>query len=99
LAKEKANPSNDIPWCFYPSSEKICQDISFEGAPSAGFQGWWDGMYKNYMDNINIDNKGGVVASPDPNTPGGSYEYHWMRDAALTMRAFMEIHDFKYADI
>lgn len=39
------------------------------------------------------------MASPDPNTPGGSYQYHWMRDAALTMRAFIEIHDSKYADI
>lgn len=40
------------------------------------------------MKNINIEGKGGVVASPDPNTPGGSYIYHWMRDAGLTMRAF-----------
>ena len=31
---------------------------------------------------------GAVVASPDHNTPGGSYYYHWMRDGALTMRAF-----------
>jgi len=40
------------------------------------------------MNNINIGGKGGVVAAPDTNTPGGSYYYHWERDAALTMRAF-----------
>lgn len=51
------------------------------------------------MENINIGNKGGVVASPDTNTPGGSYFYHWMRDAALTMRTFMEINDFKLDSI
>lgn len=39
-----------------------------------------------FMKNINIDGKGGVVAAPDTSTPGGSYYYHWMRDAALTMR-------------
>lgn len=50
-------------------------------------------MYALYMANINIDGKGGVVAAPDRNTPGGSYYYHWMRDAGLTMRAFMELHD------
>jgi glucoamylase len=51
-------------------------------------------MY-NYFDvNINIEGKGGVVASPDRNTPGGSYYYHWMRDAALTMRTYMEINNF-----
>jgi glucoamylase len=72
--------------------------LNFEGT-TPGFDGWYEGMYKNYFDNINIDDKGGVVASPDPNTPGGSYEYHWMRDAALTMRAFMEIHDFDLDEI
>eukprot|EP00054_Salpingoeca_dolichothecata_P003368 m.26619 g.26619 ORF g.26619 m.26619 type:complete len:532 (+) comp13794_c0_seq1:72-1667(+) len=35
--------------------------------------------------NIDIQGSGGVVASPDHNTPGGSYYYHWARDGALTM--------------
>ena len=43
--------------------------------------------------NINIQGKGGVVAAPDRSTPGGSYYYHWMRDAALTMRTYMEINN------
>ncbi len=46
------------------------------------------------MGNIDIQGKGGVVAAPDHSTPGGSYYYHWMRDAALTMRTFMEINNF-----
>lgn len=46
------------------------------------------------MANIDIQGKGGVVAAPDHSTPGGSYYYHWMRDAALTMRTFMEINNF-----
>ena len=52
-------------------------------------------MYQFFDVAINIQGKGGVVASPDPNTPGGSYYYHWMRDAALTMRTYMELNDMK----
>jgi glucoamylase len=44
-------------------------------------------MRKYFLANINIDGKGGVVASPDHNTPGGSYYFHWMRDGALSMDA------------
>lgn len=43
-----------------------------------------------FMKNINIEGKGGVVAAPDHDTPGGNYYYHWMRDAALTMRCLQE---------
>jgi len=46
-------------------------------------------MYALFDVNINIQGKGGVVAAPDRSTPGGSYYYHWMRDAALTMRTYM----------
>lgn len=47
-----------------------------------------------FLKNINIDGKGGVVASPDHNTPGGSYYYHWERDGALSMRALLQISNF-----
>ena len=50
-------------------------------------------MKQNYLNNINIEGKGGVAAAPDKNTPGGSYYYHWMRDAGLTMRAYQELND------
>lgn len=44
-----------------------------------------------FMANINIDGKGGVVASPDHNTgPGGDYYYHWERDGALSMEALQK---------
>lgn len=56
-------------------------------------------MYDSFLANINIDGKGGVVASPDPNTPGGSYYFHWMRDAALSMKTFMIINDYDYETI
>jgi glucoamylase len=46
-------------------------------------------MYQFFDANINILGKGGIVAAPDPNAPAGSYYYHWMRDAALTMRTYM----------
>jgi len=51
-------------------------------------------MYSLFDANIDIQGKGGVVAAPDHSTPGGSYYYHWMRDAALTMRTYLEINDF-----
>lgn len=49
-----------------------------------------------FFSNLNIQGKGGIVASPDKKTPvgGGTYYYDWMRDGALSMRAFMELHDF-----
>ena len=37
-----------------------------------------------------------MVASPDTHTPGGSYYYHWMRDAGLTIKAWMDINDDNY---
>jgi glucoamylase len=51
------------------------------------------------MKNIDMWGQGGVVAAPDNSTPGGSYYYHWMRDAALSMRGFMELNDFKIDQI
>lgn len=56
-------------------------------------------MYQLFDANINIQGKGGVVAAPDPNTPGGSYYYHWMRDAALTMRTYMELNDMRLSSV
>lgn len=56
-------------------------------------------MYKLFDVNINIAGKGGVVAAPDRSTPGGSYYYHWMRDAALTMRTYMELNNNNLAKV
>lgn len=56
-------------------------------------------MYALFDANINIQGKGGVVAAPDHSTPGGSYYYHWMRDAGLTMRTYLEINDFELSKV
>ena len=56
-------------------------------------------MYALFDANIDIQGKGGIVAAPDPSTPGGSYYFHWMRDAALTMRTYMEINNFDLSKV
>ena len=56
-------------------------------------------MYKNFRENLNIQGSGAVVAAPDTDTPGGSYFYHWMRDAGLTMKSWMELHDDDYNSV
>jgi hypothetical protein len=45
-------------------------------------------MYQLFIANIDVSSKGGVAAAPGDGAPIGSYFYHWMRDAGLTMRAF-----------
>ena len=47
-----------------------------------------------FLANTDIDGKGGVVASPDHNTPGGSYYYAWERDGALSMGTMLDVADF-----
>lgn len=62
-------------------------------------QSFYDKMYQLFDANIDIQGKGGIVAAPDHSTPGGSYYYHWMRDAGLTMRTFMELNNFDLSKI
>lgn len=56
-------------------------------------------MRSYFYSNLNIQGLGGVVASPDPDTPGGSYYYAWERDAALCMKSYMLLNDFNLNDI
>lgn len=78
------------PWCFYPSGQNPCEKIDYDGSKGPGFDdSFYNTMYGLFDANINIQGKGGIVAAPDHSTPGGSYYYHWMRDAALTMRTYM----------
>jgi glucoamylase len=80
----------DTPWCFYPAGSNPCEKIDFNWSGGAGFDSaFYSKMYALFDANIDINGKGGIVAAPDPSTPGGSYYYHWMRDAALTMRTYM----------
>lgn len=75
------------PWCFHPVNGPVPpappppsnnSAVPFTDADKAI-------MEKFFLANVNIQGQGGVVASPDPNTPGGSYYFHWARDGALTM--------------
>jgi len=56
----------------------------------------YDVMYQKYKANLNIDGTGAVVAAPDFETPGGNYYYHWMRDAGLSIKAWLDINDNDY---
>ena len=89
-----------------PIRKLLCLDGSPENEPS--FKPQWSGdgpgftddfieiMYENYRGNLDVEGSGAVVAAPDTDTPGGSYYYHWMRDAGLTMKSWMEIHNNEY---
>ena len=93
-AVEEESPKG-IPWCFFKSGQNPCENITFSWTGGQGFdQSFYDKMYALFDANIDIKGKGGIVAAPDPSTPGGSYYYHWMRDAALTMRTYMELNNF-----
>ena len=47
-------------------------------------------LVTDFLKNVDIQGGGGVLASPDKKVPGGgSYYFHWMRDAALTARALV----------
>jgi len=93
------NPSN-LPWCYY-SSDYVdpCGNITWN-ADGPGFtDDFYNLMLTNYKANLNIDGSGAVVAAPDKSTPGGSYYYHWMRDAGLSIKAWLDIHDNEYAQV
>merc|ERR1712029_93160 len=56
-------------------------------------------MFENYRANLNVEGCGAVVAALDGNTPGGSYYYHWMRDAGLSIKAWMDVNDNNYDSV
>ena len=93
------NPSN-LPWCFYKSDHPDpCKEFVWE-ADGPGFtKEFYDIMYEKYKANLNVEDSGAVVAAPDQNTPGGSYYYHWMRDAGLSIKAWMDINDNDYSAV
>lgn len=67
-----------------------CEKLSFVWKGGPGFDNsFYNKMYALFDKNIDIEGKGGIVAAPDRNTPGGSYYYHWMRDAGLTIRTYI----------
>eukprot|EP01006_Ploeotia_vitrea_P032266 TRINITY_DN64532_c0_g1_i2.p1 TRINITY_DN64532_c0_g1~~TRINITY_DN64532_c0_g1_i2.p1 ORF type:complete len:516 (-),score=19.61 TRINITY_DN64532_c0_g1_i2:46-1593(-) len=90
--------SGDVPWCFYekgvtpsPTPEPTTCFLLSDDDSSAPFSSSEVAKFREYyLDNINIEGKGGVVVAPYYDTPDAFYYYHWMRDAALTMRSIQE---------
>jgi len=97
--KPAMTKENDTPWCFFPAGQNPCEKIDFAGKEPGFDQAFYDKMYALFDANINIQGKGGIVAAPDRSTPGGSYYYHWMRDAALTARTYMELNDMNLSKV
>merc|ERR1712076_72167 len=90
------NPSN-LPWCYYSTDyEDPCKDFTWTGDGPGFTDDFYNIMFQNYVANLNIDGSGAVVAAPDTETPGGSYYYHWMRDAGLSIKAWLDINDGDY---
>jgi glucoamylase len=89
-----------VPWCYFPSGPNVCSNITYDWAGGMGFDSaFYAKMYGFFDANIDIQGKGGIVAAPDFSTPIGSYYYHWMRDAALTMRTYLELNDFDLSKV
>lgn len=92
--------TKDTPWCFYPSDHpNPCSDVNWSASDAGFTQDYYDIMYNYYLANLNIEGSGAVVAAPDQETPGGSYYYHWMRDAGLSIKAWLDINDNDYEKV
>lgn len=92
-----ASSTSGIPWCFFGSGEfKSCpffdDSISEPGFTNSDFEK----MKGYFLSNLNIEGKGGVCAANDKNYNGGEYYFHWARDGALTMKAYLEINKNDY---
>merc|ERR1712013_252714 len=98
----------DTPWCFYPDGDGPgptdgpggdCSSYNWS-ADGPGFtDDFYNTMFENYRANLNVEGCGAVVAAPDGNTPGGSYYYHWMRDAGLSIKAWLDVNDNNYDSV
>jgi len=93
-------PGSQVPWCFYSSNHTSGCNHYIMNATSPGFtDDFYQKMYTDFTNNLNIKGSGAVVAAPDQNTPGGSYYYHWMRDGALSMKTYIDLNDGDYDTI
>lgn len=61
---EVGENGSNIPWCYYPAGHEACYDLNLN-ASGPGFTDleFWE-MVRYFEKNLNIDGKGGVVASP-----------------------------------
>ena len=88
----------DTPWCFYPDGGETgdCSNYNWISDGPGFTDEFFNTMKTNYRANLDVEDSGAVVAAPDDATPGGSYYYHWMRDAGLSIKAWMDINDNDY---
>jgi len=87
------NPSSSggVPWCYYKAGSAPSCPLNYTSSGTPPFSDDEVKTMRGYfLANINIDGSGAVVASPDNDTPGGSYYYHWERDGALSMEALLK---------
>lgn len=83
-------PGTSDPWCYHKAGDVTTCPLNHTSTGSAPFsQSEVETMRGFFKANINIDGSGAVVASPDTSTPGGSYYFHWERDAALSMQTLL----------
>ena len=98
-------PSNvHSPYCTYPLTHNKPNYYSpYLKSSSQPFQqNEIDTFFQYFLNNIDINLTGAVVATPDLNRAGGSYFYHWSRDGALTINTLFTYDNStfskKYAD-
>lgn len=85
------------PWCFYGSNYSTNVPLPPPPPDQVPFtNSELNTMFGYYRTNLDIQGLGGVVASPDNSTPGGSYYYHWERDGALSMSALQLVTNYSY---
>ena len=82
----------DVPWCFYPDGGQTgdCSNYNWIAEGPGFTDEFYNIMKDNYRANLDVEDSGAVVAAPDDSTPGGSYYYHWMRDAGLSIKVNTE---------
>ncbi len=87
-----------LPFAF---SWDICSNIVFKASDPKFTNANFETMKSYFLQNLNVQGQGGVVASPDTQTPvgGGTYFFDWQRDGAISMRAFMKINDYNLTAI
>lgn len=91
----------DTPWCYQPDGGSgptdppsgDCSSFNWDASDPGFTDSFYETMKANYRANLNVEGCGAVVAAPDGNTPGGSYYYHWMRDAGLSIKTWLDVND------
>jgi len=91
---------DDRPWCFFSGGPVPgeCTDINWDngGGGSRFTQADFDAIYANFVSQLKVQDEGAVIASPDDEP---DYYFHWMRDAALSIKTFLDLNDDDYAAV